>query len=625
MSAPPGELRERVRRVPGMERLLPALEGVEPAYLVGGAVRDLLRGAVPNDIDIAVEGDARSVGRAVAERLGSDAREYERFGTATVEIPGTTYNFATTREEVYDSPGELPRVSPAPLADDLRRRDFSINAMAVGLTGDDLGHLYDPTGGLADMDARLVRVLHERSFLDDPTRLLRALRYATRLGFALDPETERLAREAVAADALSTVSGARIRDELMDLLGELDAPAGIKRMRELEIHTGLHPQLDPDPELVASASLGAVAIGADRGIAALAALIEEAPEKLDLWLGDLHLPAEARDAAVGAARAARHGAARGARARAGSARAIGADPSLGLRASAGRARDLRDRPARGRRPGGPVRGPCPRGDAEPEARRARVWAGGRAGDRASARPGARAVRLPGAGVTFTTRQGGVSVGPYESLNLGILTADDPERVTENRRRAAAQAGVEPERVAMGWQVHGTALKEWTGPPPDRAYAQPGDKDLEKVDGHLSREPGIGLLVLLADCYPVALSDGEQVAMLHCGWRPLAGGIIEKAVARFAGRPAAAVGPGIGGCCYEVGDEVLEAFSGIAGAASGRMLDLRTVISAQLAAAGVSGVEHVDRCTSCSPDLYFSHRRDNGVTGRQAGIIVRDGS
>jgi polyphenol oxidase len=114
-------------------------------------------------------------------------------------------------------------------------------------------------------------------------------------------------------------------------------------------------------------------------------------------------------------------------------------------------------------------------------------------------------------------------------------------------------------------------------------------------------------------------------MLHCGWRPLAGGIIEKAVARFSGVPAAAVGPGIGGCCYEVGDEVLEAFSGIEGAATGRMLDLRVVIAAQLAAAGVADVQHVDGCTSCSPELYFSHRRDDGVTGRQAGIIVRDGS
>ena len=131
-------------------------------------------------------------------------------------------------------------------------------------------------------------------------------------------------------------------------------------------------------------------------------------------------------------------------------------------------------------------------------------------------------------------------------------------------------------------------------------------------------------MLVADCYPVALSDGEQAAMLHCGWRPLAGGIVEKALARFSAPPAAAVGPGIGGCCYEVGEEVLEAFEDIDGAASGRMLDLRAVIAAKLASAGVTDVQHVDRCTSCEPGLYFSHRRDGGVTGRQAGIIVRDG-
>jgi YfiH family protein len=235
------------------------------------------------------------------------------------------------------------------------------------------------------------------------------------------------------------------------------------------------------------------------------------------------------------------------------------------------------------------------------------------------------VRLPGATVTFTTRQGGVSEGPYESLNLGILTDDEPDRVTENRRRAAAHAGVAPDRMAMGWQVHGTDLREWSAPPPDRAYAEPGGKDLPQLDGHLTREEGLGLLVLVADCFPVALSDGEQAAMLHCGWRPLAGGIVEKALARFDGVPAAAVGPGIGGCCYEVGDEVLAAFADVAGAASGRMLDLRAVIAAKLAAAGVADVQHVDRCTSCEPELYFSHRRDGGVTGRQAGIIVRDGS
>jgi polyphenol oxidase len=234
------------------------------------------------------------------------------------------------------------------------------------------------------------------------------------------------------------------------------------------------------------------------------------------------------------------------------------------------------------------------------------------------------VRLPNATVTFTTRQGGVSEGPYESLNLGILTDDDPACVRENRRIASRMIGVEPESVIMGWQVHGTEIRDWTGLPPDPGYASPGGRDLEQLDGHITRDAGIALLVLVADCFPVALSDGEQAAMLHCGWRPLAGGIVEKALARFASPPAAAVGPGIGGCCYEVGDEVLAAFADIEGAASGRMLDLRAVISAKLAAAGVTDVQHVDRCTSCQPELYFSHRRDGGVTGRQAGFVVRDG-
>jgi tRNA nucleotidyltransferase (CCA-adding enzyme) len=297
-------LRERVRRLSGMGRLLPALEGLPPAYLVGGAVRDLLRGADGVDIDVAVEGDARSVARALADRLGGSAREHERFGTAKVLAGELTLDLATTRRETYPEPGALPEVSQASLADDLARRDFGVNAMALGITGDDLGHLYDPCGGVADLETGAVRVLHDRSFLDDPTRLLRAVRYETRLGFRLDPDTERLAREAVAAGALGTVSGARIRDELMDLLGELGAPAAVARLRELEIDRALDPALDPDPQLVASAALGAVAIGADRAVAALAALIAAAPAELDLWLADLHLPAARRDAAARAARVA---------------------------------------------------------------------------------------------------------------------------------------------------------------------------------------------------------------------------------------------------------------------------------------------------------------------------------
>jgi polyphenol oxidase len=231
------------------------------------------------------------------------------------------------------------------------------------------------------------------------------------------------------------------------------------------------------------------------------------------------------------------------------------------------------------------------------------------------------LELPGGRVVFSTRAGGVSEGPYESLNLGILTEDDQDRVTENRSRLARSAGVAPESVAMGWQVHGTDLEEWDAPPPDRAYAEPGDKDLARVDGHLTSEADIGLLVLVADCYPVALSDSRRVAMLHCGWRPLAGGILEKALATFEEPPVAAVGPGIGGCCYEVGPEVLAAFEDLDHVADGRMLDLRAVISQRLERAGVSEVHHLDLCTSCHPDLFFSHRRDHGVTGRQAGLAV----
>jgi polyphenol oxidase len=232
--------------------------------------------------------------------------------------------------------------------------------------------------------------------------------------------------------------------------------------------------------------------------------------------------------------------------------------------------------------------------------------------------------LPGARAIFSTREGGVSEGPYRSLNLGILTDDEPERVAENRRRLARAARVDASRVAMGWQVHGSELREWNEPDPQNAYAEPGGKQLPRVDGHLTAERGLGLLVLVADCFPVALSDGRRVAMLHCGWRPLAGGIVGRAVERFERPPAAAVGPGIGGCCYEVGPEVLAHFEDIPGAADGRMLDLRRVIDAHLAAAGVTEVEHLDCCTSCHPDLYFSHRRDNGLTGRQAGMVVLDG-
>lgn len=227
------------------------------------------------------------------------------------------------------------------------------------------------------------------------------------------------------------------------------------------------------------------------------------------------------------------------------------------------------------------------------------------------------VELPGAEVLFSTREGGFSDGPFASLNLGLLTGDDRETVIRNRRRLAEQASVEPEQVAMGWQVHGVDIREWMEPDPDTAFLDPQGGHV-KVDGHITRRRDIAALVLVADCLPVALAGGGAVAMLHCGWRGLAGGIVNRAVGRIDVE-AAAIGPGIGPCCYEVGDEVLGAFAGYDGVAEGRRLNLRAVAEAQLRAAGIQRIEHVDYCTSCHPELFFSHRRDAGVTGRQGGI------
>ena len=174
--------------------------------------------------------------------------------------------------------------------------------MAAALAPVELGQLHDPHGGVPDLDAGVVRVLHYRSFVDDPTRLLRAVRYEVRLGFAMDPDTEELAREAVAGGALSTVSGPRVRDELLGLLGEPDPAAGAERLRMLGIDRGLHPALAAGPDLVAGAVLGAAETGADRVLAALAALVASDPEGLSGWLGDLGVDRATRERVMRAAR-----------------------------------------------------------------------------------------------------------------------------------------------------------------------------------------------------------------------------------------------------------------------------------------------------------------------------------
>lgn len=299
-------LRERMEALPGLPALVSALEGLAPAYLVGGAVRDLLRGATHVDVDVAVEGDAREVARAIAARLGGEAIEHERFGTATVRAPGLQADLATTRRERYPAPGALPEVEPAPLEEDLGRRDFSINAMAATLSRDGLGTLHDPHGGRADLHAGVVRVLHGRSFVDDPTRLLRALRYEARLGGGLDPGTEEQARAAIAGRALDTVSGKRVRDELLDLLREPEAPAALARMRELKLDCALHPALRVLPDRAASAMLACADTGADRALAALATLMVPDAEALHPLLDRLALTRDERDRVARAAEVGGH-------------------------------------------------------------------------------------------------------------------------------------------------------------------------------------------------------------------------------------------------------------------------------------------------------------------------------
>jgi purine-nucleoside/S-methyl-5'-thioadenosine phosphorylase / adenosine deaminase len=214
---------------------------------------------------------------------------------------------------------------------------------------------------------------------------------------------------------------------------------------------------------------------------------------------------------------------------------------------------------------------------------------------------------------FSTRLGGVSEGPYESLNLGVLTHDDPENARENRRRLCAAIGAEADRLAMNRQVHSATV--------NRAVA--GERRREG-DGLWTDEPGVPMLKLTADCLPVAVvrRDGcPALALLHAGRQGLLEGVIEAGVAALGGRDlAAAIGPGIGPCCYEVGHEIADPYRARFGAAAlrRRNLDLWTVAERLLREAGVDSVERVDVCTACSAD-FFSHRRDEGVTGRQ-GVI-----
>lgn len=298
------DLRARIEVLPGMDRVLPSLDGLAPSYLVGGAVRDLLRGSRSVDLDIALEGDAHHAARELAERLGGETRIHERFGTATVRAGTFSLDLATTRRERYRRPGALPEVEPAPLEQDLGRRDFTVNAMAIALAREERGRLHDPYAGRADLDAGVIRVLHRHSFVDDPTRLLRAVRYEARLGFALDRDTEALARAGAADRVSDTVSGKRMGAELLQMLVEEPLRAALARLVELGLDRALDPALAVDPDLAAAAAQATPDVGADRALTALAALIAAAVDALRPWLESLDLGAERRDRVLHAARSA---------------------------------------------------------------------------------------------------------------------------------------------------------------------------------------------------------------------------------------------------------------------------------------------------------------------------------
>ena len=253
--------------------------------------------------------------------------------------------------------------------------------------------------------------------------------------------------------------------------------------------------------------------------------------------------------------------------------------------------------------------------------------------------------LGGARAAFSTRVGGVSEPPFDSLNLGLLTDDADDAVVENRRRLAAALGFRPSGSRSHARFTGPTSSPILIPCPQLRPAVPyppmarkrnsGGSGCRRRTGRSFLRPGLAPLVFTADCLPVALSGPGGAAMLHCGWRGLAAGILAKG-AEAVGATDAAIGPGIAPCCYEVGPEVLNAFSslgpGITLPADGpeiraeddisahRQLDLVEVARRLLAAVGVERVEVAGLCTSCETELFFSHRRDAGRTGRQGGLV-----
>ncbi len=246
-----GELEALERLRPAFEAIAAASEGYDGVYLVGGTVRDILLGEQSFDVDIAVEGDAIELARRIAVELGGRCRPHDKFGTAVVLYgDGERIDVVTARTEFYDAPAALPTVEHATIREDLFRRDFTINAMAASLKGEDFGRLVDPFRGRRDLEEGTIRVLHNLSFIDDPTRIFRAIRYENRYGFRMDASTARLARGCIEMGLVGDLSTARLRDELVALLEEEDVAHTIVRLAELGADRAIHPHLAADDEAV---------------------------------------------------------------------------------------------------------------------------------------------------------------------------------------------------------------------------------------------------------------------------------------------------------------------------------------------------------------------------------------
>jgi tRNA nucleotidyltransferase (CCA-adding enzyme) len=244
------DLLERLRSEQRARSVLDAAAEHPGVHVVGGAVRDALLGGVAQDLDFVVDGRAEPVAAAVAERLGGDLLEHDRFGTAQVTVDGRSYDFATARSERYERPGALPTVVPAAgVEEDLLRRDFTVNALALAVGPPVPGHLLGAARALEDLDAGRLRVLHDASFRDDPTRLLRLARYSARLGFEVERHTAALARLAIEGGALGNVAGPRIGNELRLAAREGDPLPVFERLAGLGVLAAVHPAMGFEAEL----------------------------------------------------------------------------------------------------------------------------------------------------------------------------------------------------------------------------------------------------------------------------------------------------------------------------------------------------------------------------------------